>query len=273
MSDFGDRMKRYEGQEAGRRFIPLLPICARIDGKCFSSFTRDLRKPYDLALIEVMVGTTSYLVKETDACIGYTQSDEISLCWYRDRVKSQVFMDGKIQKMTSILASMATAKFNELIRRFIPDKTRLALFDCRVWQLPTLAEAANVFLWRENDATKNSISALAQAHFSHKRLQGKNRNDMQEMLMREKNINWNDESNHFKRGSWLQKREIKARLTPEELQELPEKHEAHNDPNLEITRRDVVVLDMPPFNRVVNREDVIFRRAEPRTDDEQITIR
>lgn len=76
--DLGDRMKMYEGQEAGRHFIPHLPIIARMDGRAFHTFARDLEKPYDSRMMESMCSVTTALVHETNAIVGYTQSDEIT---------------------------------------------------------------------------------------------------------------------------------------------------------------------------------------------------
>ena len=103
MGDLGDRMKSYEQKEAGRRFMSLLPVCARIDGKGFSKFTKGLDRPYDRGMSEIMSKTMAYLTQETQASIGYTQSDEISLVWYSPNAKSQIFFDGRIQKMVSVL--------------------------------------------------------------------------------------------------------------------------------------------------------------------------
>lgn len=180
-SDFGDRMKIYEQHEAGRRCLPLLPICARLDGRGFSKWTRGLNRPYDQRLSEIMIETTKFLVEESQAKIGYTQSDEISLIFG----ESEVFFDGKIQKLVSILASLATAKFNQeattkLINHII--KSGLAFFDCRIWTVPNQTEAANTLLWRELDATKNSISMAAQHYYSHKELDKKTSSEKQEML-------------------------------------------------------------------------------------------
>ncbi|KKL92895.1 hypothetical protein LCGC14_1880070, partial [marine sediment metagenome] len=108
MSDnFGDRMKMYEKAESGRRFMPLLPVYARLDGRSFSRFTKGFNRPYDKRMSEAMIDTTKYLVEETNALIGYSQSDEISLVWYSDSIDSQIFFDGKIQKMVSVLAALA----------------------------------------------------------------------------------------------------------------------------------------------------------------------
>jgi tRNA(His) 5'-end guanylyltransferase len=112
MSDeFGDRMKDYEARETGRRFLPMLPVYARIDGRCFSAFTRGMDRPFDSRMVEAMIETTKYLVGKTHARIGYTQSDEISLCWLAERSDQSIFFDHKISKMTSVLAAYATAAF------------------------------------------------------------------------------------------------------------------------------------------------------------------
>ena len=160
--DLGDRMKEYELAEAGRRLMARLPICVRIDGKRFSRFTEGLKRPYDERLSRLMVATTQHLVEESAALAGYTQSDEISLLYYDEDPKTQLFLDRRIQKLTSILSSMATGYFNAHLGSHIPEKAgSVALFDCRVWSVPTLDEAANTFLWRELDATKNSVSMAA----------------------------------------------------------------------------------------------------------------
>ena len=88
--NLGDRMKGYESMESGRRCMSLLPILARIDRKNFSRFTRNMDRPYDIRLSQRMIETTKHLVKESNARIGYTQSDEISLLFYSDNTKEQV---------------------------------------------------------------------------------------------------------------------------------------------------------------------------------------
>ena len=263
MGDFGDRMKEYERMEGTRRFLPLLPVCARIDGESFSRFTKGLERPYDKRLVHLMCQTATYLVQETQANMAYTQSDEISLVWYSEEYKSQIFFNSRIQKMVSILASIATAYFNAHISEYIPKKEmQLALFDSRVWQVPTLEEGANTFLWRELDATKNSISMAARCYYSHKALHKKTSAEMQEMLWR-KGINWNDYPAFFKRGTFVQKRRAYRKFTTEEIEKLPEKHEARKNPDLQIERAEFRFLEMPPFSQVKNRVDVIFYGAEP----------
>lgn len=262
--DLGDRMKVYESAEAGRRLMDQLPICARIDGKGFSRFTRELKRPYDERLSKLMVETTIHLVEETTALAGYTQSDEISLLWFQADPKAQVYLDRRIQKLTSILASMATAKFNAGLPAALPEKAgSLAIFDCRVWAVPNKDEAANTFLWRERDASKNSVSMAARALYSHAELQDKSGSQMQELLF-QKGVNWNDYPPFFKRGTFVLRRAINRRFTESELAELPPRHAAKLDPELVVSRTEVRPVEMPSFGKVLNRVGVLFDGEEPK---------
>lgn len=264
--DFGDRMKRYEAAESERCFMPLLPIYARIDGRCFSAFTRGLDRPFDVRLTRAMVETTKFLVEETHARIGYTQSDEISLVWLQERYDSEAFFGGKIQKLTSILASLATAKFNHVCLENAAlaerAKEQLPVFDCRVFQLPNRTEAANVFLWREKDATKNAISMAARHYYPHTQLHGKSGSEMQEMIF-QKGQNFNDYPAFFKRGTFVRRVKVERGFTQDELARIPEKHR----PPLEklVSRSSVIEIEMPIFTKVTNREAVIFDGAFPVT--------
>ena len=263
----GDRMKMYEQVEAGRRLLPMVPALARIDGRCFSKFTHGLARPFDARLSELMVRTTEYLVEESVAVCGYTQSDEISLVWLQTSSESEIFFSGRIQKMVSQLAAMASAFFIRELPKALPEVAdRLPTFDARVWNVPNKDEAANTFLWRELDAAKNSISMAARHYFSHKQLHGKHGNEMQEMLW-QKGVNWNDYPGFFKRGTFVQRRTVVRKFTTEEWERLPEKHEARLNPDLEIERSQVVRLEMPPFRSVKNRVGVIFSGEEPITSE------
>lgn len=264
--NLGDRMKGYEAQESARRFLPMLPVYARIDGRNFSAFTRGMARPFDSRMVECMVNTTQALVEETHARIGYTQSDEISLVWQADRADSSIFFDHRVAKMTSVLASLATAIFGWEVSRVLPEwAARKPHFDCRVFQLPTRTEAANVFLWREQDATKNAVSMAARAVYSHNALDHKNGPEMQEMLFA-KGINFNDYPTFFKRGTFVRRETILREFTPDEIAAIPEKH---RPPSGEMVQRSQIVrMNMPRFGSVTNREAVIFDGAAPALGEE-----
>lgn len=259
--DLGDRMKEYEGKETNRRFFPQLPVYARIDGRGFSKFTKGMLRPYDPRMTNAMIETTKYLVDQTHAVIGYVQSDEISLLYQApDSIGGTVLFDGKTQKLVSVLASLATAAFTRAVMTSSDDQfrsyvDRMPHFDARVIQLPTKQEAANMFLWRNMDATKNAVSMAARHYYSHKELQGKSGPEMQEMLF-QKGINFNDYPPEFKRGTFLRRVTYQRMFTDEELSRIPSMHRP--DPDLVVTRSEVRVIDCPPFSKVENRVAFLY---------------
>lgn len=220
----GDRLKAEEAIEAGRKANPEFPLMARLDGRAFHTFTRGLMRPYDVRLSRLMIDTAMYLVEETNARLGYTQSDEISLVWWNANPESEYLFDGKFQKLTSVLSGMASAFFTRYLPERIPEKDKsLAVFDCRVWNVPTKREAFLNFLWRQDDAIKNSISMAAQAHFSHKQLQGVDSENKKKML-KEIGQPWENHPLFFKYGTFVRREVGEVNLTKEQLEKIPEKH-------------------------------------------------
>ena len=256
----GDRMKRYEAHETWRRAMKNLPICVRVDGRAFHTFTRGLDRPFDEGFTQAMIETAKYLVAETHAQIGYAQSDEITLVFWNDDPMAEPLFGGKFFKLTSVVASLATGKFMSMIPEHIPSKVgKIPSFDCRIFQVPSLSEAANLVFWRFIDARKNSISMLAQAHFSSKQLHGKNQDDRL-VLLREKGVEWEDLPDRYKYGTFVKRQTVERNLTEKELARIPEKHR----PTGPVTRTDVNVLDFGvAFDEIQNRVEVLFEGAEP----------
>jgi len=258
----GDRCKAFEQAEAGRRAMRGLPLLARLDGRAFHTFTRDLNRPYEPGMSAAMVETARYLVQEMRPLVGYTQSDEITLAWFEpSQSVSDYDFDGRFQKLASVLAGMASTRFYQLVLEHLPQKAKeTPHFDCRVWQVPTLADATDVFVWREDDATKNSITMAAGAYYGDSELDGKSSSVKQEMLW-QKGINWNDFPSFFKRGTYLQRRAFERTMTEEERSRIPE---AHRPPvGATFQRNAVVELDLPPARKIANLTAVLFERADP----------
>lgn len=232
--ELGKRMKEFYEARA-RTYLPRrTPVAIRIDGKAFHTFTRGFQKPFDEILGNSMVRTMEYLCKNIQGCVfGYTQSDEITLLLidYK-QLNSEAWFDYQTQKMCSIAASMATMAFNEAFQKEVHKfhnehcrvdehlgyctdnwdseeneklygiyckKLRTALFDARVFSIPK-EEVTNLVYWRQLDATRNSIQMVGQANFSHNELQGKSCNVIQDMLLTQRDINWNDYPTRWKRG-------------------------------------------------------------------------
>lgn len=222
----GDRMKNnYEN--VNRFYLTRrMPIVIRTDMKAGHTFTKGMKKPFDDIFVETMQDTMKYLCENIQGCVlGYTQSDEISLVLvdYAE-LTTDAWFGNNLQKMCSVSASMATLAFNKAFTRNISKQSKRfyteyleekdasyietleiamnkgAMFDSRVFTIPK-EEVCNYMLWRQQDATRNSILSVGQANFSHKDLHGKSCNNIQDMLMTQKGINWNDCATTLKRGS------------------------------------------------------------------------
>lgn len=241
---FGDRMKSYENTQTSQVSMNMLPLMIRLDGRGFSRFTKGLARPYDTRLSKCMILLTSYLTREAGAKLGYTQSDEITLLLNQNSYEEQLFFGGKFFKLNSVLASMATSYFSRLIKKYLPKEYYLKhpLFDCRSWNVPNLAEAANCFLWREKDATKNSIQMAAREIASSKQLEGKKREEQLKILS-DNGINWEFYPAFFKRGTYIQRTQSTTDLRSVVLR----------------------VKNMPPFSKLTNKEDFISKGAIPNT--------
>lgn len=259
----GDWCKYLERNFSPEVMIPTLPVIIRLDGNNFHNWTKGLKRPFDEGLTNLMQETTKFLVKETNAVVSYTQSDEITLVLYSADKESSIYNDGKKQKILSKLTGKCVSYFNEMRPRYLPGHEKIANFDCRIYQTPTLKDAVNQILWREIDASKNSVSMLARHYFSHSSLNNLNTKQMQEKLFQEKGINWNDLDSKFKRGTYVMRKTILVPFSKEEIDRLPLKHEARKNPDLVIKRSSIELVDMPIFSRIENKVGVIFNNEEP----------
>ena len=237
--DLGNRMKTFYEQIPKTKLMRRTPVIIRIDGKAFHTFTRGFKRPFDEVLIRTMQETAKYLCENIQGCVlGYTQSDEITLVLMDyQRFESCAWFDYEIQKICSISASMATMAFNKFFAKNVkeydmewkcgltPQSVEIqkahydyievlnkavekgAMFDARVFNIPK-EEVTNCVYWRQLDASRNSIQMVGQANFSHKELHCKTCNDIQDMLMLQKNINWNDFPTHQKRGTCVVRNKI-----------------------------------------------------------------
>lgn len=213
-----DRMKDYE-LVSDYRLTKRTPVIVRIDGKAFHTYTKGLDKPFDSTLSEAMNYVCRKLIETVQGCkFAYTQSDEISLLltdW--DKSTTDCYFDYRVQKMVSVLASAATMYFNQYIVSKVlywqkgkselseklfdkwAVKSGSAMFDARAYNLPK-EEVCNYFIWRQEDASRNSIQSLGRSKFSFKQMLNKKNSEVQDMLFNEYNINWNFIDTKWKRG-------------------------------------------------------------------------
>jgi tRNA(His) guanylyltransferase len=242
--EFGDRMKAYE-HEYTEAHVPIDQIlCVRIDGKGFSKFTKGFKKPFDDRLGDTMKKTMMTFVKETHASLGYTQSDEITLIYTPGEKATEYMFGGKVSKINSILASMATYHFNRLLSVYI-DVDKPAFFDCRAWAVPDLIEASNVLLWRVQDARKNSISSLFRWTAGHSKMHGLSGDEMKTLLKSDYFTDWDELPNKYKYGTYAKPVTVESYLSQEELMKIPE----HKRPGIEVLvkRTKVQELDLGYF--------------------------
>ena len=220
-SDLDKRMKNYEAIPK-TKLMRRTPVIIRIDGRAFHTFTQNLRKPFDTILMETMQETTKYLCENIPGCVlGYTQSDEISLVLIDyDTLDKSAWFDYEVQKMCSVVASMTTMKFNKIFSNKVDDAWYAlifeeeenyiealieavdmgACFDTRVFNIPK-EEVTNYIYWRQADASRNSVQMVGHANFTEEEMHKKSLSAIQDMLMTEKGINWNDFTVPQKRGT------------------------------------------------------------------------
>ncbi len=219
----------------------------RLDGRAFHTFTRGLKKPFDDSLIECMENTTKALIKQFHASLGYTQSDEITLVFSN---KKELPFGGVYSKILSTTASYASSFFIKQVSLHLPQKVDMVpTFDSRVVQYAHIDGVLENLLWRETDATRNSLSMLAQANFSQKQLHGKGRKAIHDML-HGIGVNWNDLPDNKKRGSYFYPTVVEKHLSEDELKMIPEKHR----PTGPVMRGLVDRLCIHPMEKIVSGE-------------------
>lgn len=215
-TEYDLRMRRYKAV-TDTHLIQRTPVIIQIDGRAFHTLTRGFQKPFDTVLMATMRETAKYLCKNIQGCVlAYTQSDEINLLLIDyEKLETSPWFDNRVQKLASVAASMATNFFNKKFRELssIPVKSfgtrsyqRAVLngaeFAACAFNLPR-EEVTNFFNWRQQDAIRNSIQMTGQAYFSQSELNGKCNQEIIEMLLQQKNVNWNKLETYKQRGTCI----------------------------------------------------------------------
>ena len=227
-SDLANRMKEYEMRD--RYFLQKrIPVAIRVDMRAGHTFTRGFKRPFDDIFMKSMQETAKYMCENTgNAKFAYVQSDEITIILVDyDTLETDCWFNYRTDKLCSISASMATMAFNKYFSEnvdkynsdpessgvqanwYLAAREKGAMFDARVFNIPK-EEVTNLVYWRQLDAARNSIQMVGQANFSHSELQGKNCNEIQDMLHELRGINWNDYPTYLKRGTCVVKKETSA---------------------------------------------------------------
>ena len=239
-SDLANRMKEYE--KRNQYYLQKrTPVAIRVDGRSFHTFTKGFKRPFDDILMKSMQETAKYMCENMgNAKFAYVQSDEITIILTDyDTLETDCWFNYRTDKLCSISASMATMAFNRVFVKNVDEWGRLtfpnwdeggtneevnvdllklndayqraigkgAMFDARCFNIPK-EEVTNLIYWRQLDAARNSVQMVGQANFSHKELQNKSCNMIQDMLHEQKGINWNDFPVDCKRGAAVIKKKI-----------------------------------------------------------------
>ena len=237
-SNLGTRMKEYE--KRNQYYLQKrTPVAIRVDGRSFHTFTKEFQRPFDDILIKTMQETAKYMCENIQgAKFAYVQSDEITIILVDyDTLETDCWFNYRTDKLCSISASMATMAFNKYFEKNVREYSYIhygqlstirltdtynraidkgAMFDARCFNIPK-EEVTNLIYWRQLDASRNSIQMVGQANFSHNELQNKSCNDIQDMLMLQKNINWNDFPTYQKRGSCVVKSDERETVTEDNI--------------------------------------------------------
>ena len=219
----GDQMKGFEADTCSSVVDVSIPVVVRLDGHCFSTFTRGFDRPYDMRIHRAMVNTATDLLERFGPATAYTESDEISLVFppHSQAAPSSLPFNGRVQKLVSVFAGYASARFNAHMMRetfddSVPAQAVLrarveqceAHFDARVFALPSVERLCAYMRWRaELDCRRNSISMLAHTHFPHAELQGVDAATCIRMLEERKGIRWEETPPFFRYGTFVKKEE------------------------------------------------------------------
>ena len=222
-----DKCQYYRGL-TDYRLLPNRDILVMLDGKNFSKLIKNnFKKPFDDDFIDMMNKTAQFLCENVQGCkFAYTQSDEISLLITDyETTETDTLFGGRLCKIQSILASLATSEFNrQFILYYLKDKgytgiecenvikkMKLAQFDCKAWVVPSQNDAFAWFLYRQLDCVKNSKQQTAQTYLPHKQLVGHNADEQIQMVAEKNGIDWYAFDNKYKYGRFVYK--VKKQMT------------------------------------------------------------
>ena len=195
--DLGNRMK-HNFEDRTRHYLPRRTYTiVRVDGKAFHGLTKGCDRPFDINFMHAMNDTALTLCEEIQgARCAFVQSDEISfLLTDFETIKTDAWFDGNLQKIVSVVASMATSTFSALF-------DRVALFDARAFTIPDPTEVENYFIWRQKDAMRNAIQMAAQSIYSPQELHGKSCLEQLDMLSLA-GFSWRDHGNRARYGGMV----------------------------------------------------------------------
>jgi len=121
-------------------------VMVRLDGRNFSRVLKDFEKPYDLRFARIMVECCKEVMREFNAALAYTFSDEVSML-IRD------IFGRRVEKIDSILASEFASRVS--LKLGFP-----VGFDCRIVHVEP-DEVWEYLAWRQDEAWRNHLNSYA----------------------------------------------------------------------------------------------------------------
>lgn len=267
--------KCYGFQKLENRFLDAdKPVILHLDGRSFSKMVKKkFKRPFDESFRKMMDATAKYLCEKIQgAVMAYVQSDEISLILRKPSEEGTIFFNGRICKLQSIAASMASGMFNKMaltnkLGTHMEDcvlggqtytfedavdivaESPLYEFDCKAWNVPNENDAMAWVLLRNIDCIRNSKLQFAQSYIEGyiRRCEGLTSDDQIELALAETGHDWNDVDDYFKYGRFVIKEDVE--MTREETGE-------------KFSRSKFVVNDGFPLTVPENREKlktIIFK--------------
>ena len=222
------------------RLLPNTNVLVMCDGRAFSKLIKNhFGKPFDMDFVNMMNETAKYVCENVQGVkIAFVQSDEISFL-LKDEGEATPFFSNRMCKILSIIASLATAKFNQLAILYeiksrdydtfkidcidtiykineatnLIENQKLAQFDCKCWNVPSDNDAFAWFKYRQLDCIKNSKQQAAQTYLSHKELLNLNADEQIAKMKEEKGIDWNCYKNGLKYGRIIHRVEQEHEVT------------------------------------------------------------
>ena len=213
-------------------------IIVHIDGRSFSKMIKNkFEKPFDKNFINMMDKTAIYACENVQGVkLAYVQSDEITLLIKKPNFESDIFFGGRLCKMQSIIASIVTSKFNQLLLKYNISKNsysntledcdttlynvkdvldyidvqKLCQFDCKVWDVPTENDAITWFLFRNIDCIRNSKQQTAQSYLPHKLLLNKSADEQIKLLYEKEGIDWSKFNENLKYGRIITREKVEC---------------------------------------------------------------
>lgn len=256
----GDELKYHESLESVRRGQIGEPVVVRVDGCSFSKFTKGFKRPFDARIAQAMDEACVAVVDRLHPVLGYTQSDEMTFVFWN--AEQDVAFAGRLQKLASVCAAIATGAFLKAALRLFPEHVESVtpVFDGRAHALDITLAAKNVE-WRELDARRNAVSMAAHSVLGHSAMPGKSSADLKEMLA-DAGVDFASYPERFKRGAFFRRRKVMIERTPEEIERIPEQFRAQA---AGLKERTVTVRleGVPPLSIVENLEGFVFHDEAP----------